>query len=337
MVQLATKTLAAIDAALEADGGAKFRGLLKEEIAKLTDAFSTKEESFRGHLGASSIGRPCSRELWYTFHWAKKPTFKGAVLRLFNRGHLEEARFSALLRLIGCEIWTHSPDGIQLRIHATSRHYGGSLDGIAVGVPDVAESLPVLVEYKTHNNKSFSNLLSEGVERAKWEHYVQMCCYGDSHNLTHALYLAVNKDNDQLYGEIVAIDRSVAQQHAKRAQEIIDCQEPPLKVNPSPGWYQCKFCDHYNMCHNFVYPEVNCRTCAHSTPTEDRGWVCELKNEPLTIPAQKAACERHIFNPSMLNGIQILQADGTSMTYLRADGVTVRAGGTGMSSKALKG
>lgn len=325
---LATKTLAAIDAAFLADGGAKFRVLLKEAIGQLTDAFSEKEESFRSHLGASAIGKPCARDLWYSFHWAVKPTFPAATLRLFNRGHLEEARFVAMLKMIGCEVWTHDSDGGQLRMPSASKHFGGSLDCVVVGLPDLPEGVPALGEFKTHSAKSFNNLISEGVQKAKWEHYVQMNCYAYSRNLEVCAYFAVCKDDDRLYIEILPTDIATAQRYASRALGIIESPEPLDRINSSPAWYQCRFCSHTKLCHDFQYPEVNCRTCAHSTALPDGNWGCERFEVNLTKEKQLAGCEHHLFNPTMLNGIEVLAADpkAYTMTYRRPDGVVVEAG-----------
>ena len=44
----------------------------------------------RGRLGASIIGRPCARQLWYSFRNLFDRTFSGRILRLFETGHLEE-------------------------------------------------------------------------------------------------------------------------------------------------------------------------------------------------------------------------------------------------------
>jgi len=335
MVTLATQTLAAIESAIQKDGGALFRTLEREEFAKLEDAFSSKEESFRTHLGASLIGRPCARELWYNFHWATKPDFSPRLLRLFNRGHLEEARFIALLRMVCTKVWTQTEDGNQFRIHGGDGHFGGSLDAVIEGCPDYPQT-PILGEFKTHNNKSFVNLKEEGVQRAKWEHYVQQNIYMAGYQLPASLYLAVNKDTDELYGEIVLFNAEVSSRYHARAKGIIDSPEPVDRINSNPSWYQCKFCDHQKLCHDFAYPEVNCRTCTHSTPVSG-GWHCELKN--FQIPKNCSACPDHLYNPTMLNKIEVLSADAgkNQMLYKRADGTKILAGTGAASSQELRG
>src|SRR6266540_1462894 len=118
----AVKTLEAINAALEKDQGARFRGLLHEAMREAvdlkSDAFRDEEDAFRSHLGASMIGRECARELWYAFRWATARREGGRMVRLFNRGHLEEPRFVALLRMIGCAVWQYDENKKQFRVAA---------------------------------------------------------------------------------------------------------------------------------------------------------------------------------------------------------------------------
>jgi hypothetical protein len=150
----ATQTIAAIDAALEKDQGAAYRGFLREEILKLEDAYSTKRDGFRSHLGASLIGKPCARDLWYGFRWAVAKIFDGRILRLFNRGHLEEARFIALLRAAGIIVQSVAEGGGQFRIQAAGGHFGSSLDATVWDCPDAPREW-ILGEFKTHSLKSF--------------------------------------------------------------------------------------------------------------------------------------------------------------------------------------
>lgn len=88
---------------LESPGALK---LLAEQIAKDIDTYcvETYSKRTRGHLGASQIGKPCPRELWYNFRWVYTHIFDARMYRLFQRGHFEEPRFTEYLEGIGCEI-----------------------------------------------------------------------------------------------------------------------------------------------------------------------------------------------------------------------------------------
>ena len=133
----ANLTLKLIEDAMVADQGASFRVLLKDLMPTAEDAYRGDDPPFRGHLGASVIGRACAREVWYGFRWAKKPAFNGRMLRLFNRGHLEEPRMVALLKMIGVTVHQYDARGKQFRIGKGYKgHGGGGMDGVLYGVPE---------------------------------------------------------------------------------------------------------------------------------------------------------------------------------------------------------
>lgn len=297
-MRIAIKTLEAIDLAMRADQGAKYRGLLRHAMPLAEDAYSEDNAPFRAHLGASLIGRKCSRELWYSFHWTTQKNFDGRMLRLFNRGHLEEPRFVAALQMIGCKVHQYDANGKQFRIAGHLGHYGGSLDAVIENCPDIPAE-PVLGEFKTHNDKSFAKLVTDGVMSAKWEHFVQMQQYMGHYKLNWSLYMATNKNNDEIHAEIIAFDPAQYERYRQRSMIIIDANKPPARINPSPGWYECKFCDHHKVCHGDALPAVNCRTCANSVPVSDGAWFCSLKNTQLTKEQQFSGCNKYTLNPDI--------------------------------------
>lgn len=288
-MHIASKTLAAINNALIEDQGAKYRSLLRHSMPLAEDAYSDKESDFRAHLGASLIGRECSRELWYSFRWATLKKHDGRILRLFNRGHLEEPRFVALLQMIGCTVYQHTPEGKQYRISGHKGHYGGSLDAVISNCPDMPD-IPILGEFKTHGDKSFQILKTGGVMSAKWEHFIQCQQYMGKNNLTAALYMAVNKNDDEIHAEIIMFDQVQYQKYLDRSVMVIDSPTPPPKINESPGWFKCKFCDHKETCHNGKPMHETCRSCVNAVPIADGKWHCSLELITLTEEAQLAAC-----------------------------------------------
>jgi hypothetical protein len=270
----ASKTLAAIDAAIEADQGAAYRQHLQRVLPHIGDAYRGAEDGFRSHLGASVLGQECGRAIWYGFRWFTKPKFSGRILRLFNRGHLEEGRVIAALLTIGVQIYQQDAEGKQFRISDVGGHFGGSGDGVAVGIPDVPAGTPCLLEFKTHNDKSFQKLVKEGVRGAKFEHWVQMQTYMSKMGIPVALYGAVNKNDDSLWLEIVHLDSPSAAQFRDRARTIILMREAPKRLSESPGWFECKWCDHNPICHHKALPVRNCRSCVYSEARETGGWYC---------------------------------------------------------------
>jgi hypothetical protein len=253
---------------------------LKLDIEEATKLHFT--DSPRKHLGASIIGHECSAYLWNVFRWLKQEDFSGRMLRLFNRGHLEEARFIKWLTLIGFTCYEINPEtGNQFQISGVNGHFGGSLDGVVFR----ADLGSLLSEFKTHGEKSFVKLQAEGVRKSKPQHYKQMCTYGKAFGIQYGLYAAVNKNTDELHIEIVELDWSLADDLFRKADSIIHSQTQPQKIAQNETYFTCKYCHFSGICFRGEAPAKNCRSCANATPTENATWTCGLYG---LIPGEEA-------------------------------------------------
>ncbi|NBT33633.1 MAG: oxidoreductase, partial [Rhodobacteraceae bacterium] len=200
--------------------------------------YESKPQEHRPHMGASIIGHACNRYIWNTWRWVLTPEFQGRILRLFDTGKREEARLLEELRGIGCEVWDTDPaTGDQWRVSACNGHFGGSLDGVAKGLPEAPKTAAVL-EFKTHNDKSFMDLCKVKVQGAKPQHYVQMQVYMGLMQLDRALYMAVNKNTDDVYCEWVHFDKATFDDAINRAQRLIDSPAPPEGISTDPTNWQ---------------------------------------------------------------------------------------------------
>ena len=255
-------------------------------------------QEHREHLGASLIGHECDRHLWLSFRWAVTPTWEGRMLRLFDRGKREEAVVIEELRGIGVELHADQ-DGQQIDCRDESGHFGGSVEGVGRGYPEGPKSWAIL-EVKTHNSKSFTQLRKLGVAEAKPQHYAQMQAYMGLLDVPRALYFAVNKDNDEIHTEWVHFDEETFKALQARALRIIDATQPPEKLSQDPAHFICKGCQHFSLCHEQKVAEVSCRTCCHATPGESGAWRCELHGRALDKAAQRSACDSHLFIPALV-------------------------------------
>lgn len=274
----ATKTMELFNECIERDQGASYRVWLGKVLPHIEDAYRAGDGGFRTHLGISLIGDECSAKLFYGWRWTKKPKFNGQTIRLFNRGHLEEGRFIALILASGMQIVQQDETGGQYRVSYLGGHFGSAIDGVVIGCPDMPNpSTPILTEMKTHNDNSFKKLKTAGVKESKWEHYVQQQEYMLYYGLPASLYIAVNKNTDEIWCEIVPFDRETAERYKDRGHIIALSETPPPKLSQDRSFYKCKWCDYCGVCHMGDMPEVNCRTCKHSYPLEDGTWRCGLQ------------------------------------------------------------
>lgn len=285
---------------------------------------------------ASAIGRPCERHLWYRFRWAHEPeTFEPRILRLFESGHIEEARMVGWLDAAGIDVAAVDPaTGEQWEVSALAGHFKGHLDGVVLGVVEAPKSAHLL-ECKTHNAKSFSQLVKHGVAVSKPEHLAQMQVYMHLQGLTRALYLAKNKDTDELHAERVDYDAAQALALLAKAERVIGAQTPPGRISENPDFFTCRFCSSRGVCHENDFESAmvlrSCRTCLHATPAMDGDarWHCTRHNiHALTLEQQAEGCPNHLYLPGLVPGEQLDFDDQAEwIDYRLADGTIWRDGG----------
>ncbi len=225
---------------------------------------------FRRHLGASLIGKECERALWYDFRWTTRARFAGRILRLFETGNREEERLVRNLRRTGATVMEVDPEtGRQFRVEAHGGHFGGSLDGVAINLLEAPKTWHV-IEFKTHSNKSFNDLAAKKVRASKPQHFAQMQIYMHLMSIARAMYLAVNKDTDDLYVERVEADQGFAANLIEKANASslphrsrrVSARTQLVSVSPVRSRAAVPW-----RCRSGGY----CRTCLHATPVEVAG------------------------------------------------------------------
>lgn len=288
----------------------KTKDKLKDLAASITERvdrtiLARQEDWRRDHLGASIMGRSCDRYVWLSHRWALNPDHDARMLRLFDRGNIEEGRFEKLLKGIGLKF--RAPDGTD-EFRWSHAHLGGECDGI---IDDFFEGQKAIAEMKTHSLKSFERLAKKGsVKSVKKEHWYQMQLYMLNLGIEIALYCAVNKNNDELYFEIVTLDRKAATGRMDEVLKFSRLGSPPGKLEESfpPCMLTSKEgvrypCDYHGLCHGGVdtLPEKNCRTCMESSIDDKGQWHCGHHEKPLSPDEQRAGCPDHLYNVEMIN------------------------------------
>lgn len=313
--------------------------LLRDDIFAAYEA--NADERRPNRLRPSELGHECTRYLWLRFRWADTfERFEGRMHRLFATGHSQEDRLIADLRRLGAEVFARDPDNPaeQISVTVLDGHSKGFLDGIAGAVPHTRHEW-ILVECKTHSEKSFKQLVDSGVEISKPQHYAQMQLYMHEHALPEALYIAVNKNNDDLFCEFCDYNERYALNLKNKAERIIYGADIPPKINASPTFFKCKMCSASPTCHGGELPSRSCRTCVHSRPmsledkqrfeTHEPDWLCELRGAArLDLKAQKAGCAEHRYHPDMVGGVFQREENGAH-TYEKAGATYVDSGPIG--------
>lgn len=250
-------------------------------LRKKLDDTVERDDKPRTYLGASGLGDDCQRKVFYQFRHMFTDIPEPRLQRLFGRGHREEPVFIAALERCGIIVHTEDPEtGEQYRVTDFEQHFGGSLDAVLEFPPGIfCDIPPALAEFKTYNDSRFQTLRKEGVRISDPKYYKQMQLYMGYMELTWALFCAVNKNDDELYFEVVMFNRAEFEKMQNLAGVIIMARKPLPRLSDQPTFWKCKWCKASAICHKKAAPEKNCRSCQHAFPDVGGKWSCDLKVE----------------------------------------------------------
>lgn len=218
-------------------------------------AHNAKEK--RTYLGASVIGNPCVRQIWYEYNGFPKEAFTAKTLMNFEDGHRTEELTAQRLRLIpGVELITHNDKGEQIGFAAFGGKFRGHCDGIITGLIQ-APKAPHIWECKASSQKKYDEFIKakkdhgeKGALKAWNENYfiqgqLYMHFLGcERHYLTVAL--AGGREYQSCRTDYMP---EVAAAAIDRAQKIIEAQQPPPRINEKPDFFICKWCAFKDICH----------------------------------------------------------------------------------------
>lgn len=316
-------------------------------------------------IGVSWLGTPCARQLWYKFRWAAQEKFDGRMRRLFLRGHEEELKVYIDLLCAGLTVMPGP--GFRLHLHPQERtrnnatlalqsfvaaglpqfpmttpegHIGGYADGACFGVLEAPETWHML-EIKTHSSNSFGKIRAQGIQQAKPQHWVQCHVGMRLLGLDRCLYIAVNKDNDDMIYTRIRLERDLADAAIARGNEIAFAEEAPPRIAEDPDSEDCQYCPFNNMCFSVseAVPEVSCRSCVWAQAINGGGWHCSRHHKELSVQAQKDACDRHLYIPSMFPDHEVLEGTEDYVEYTQVGSGIIWRNGIGKEctpSKLLK-
>jgi hypothetical protein len=250
----------------------------------------TTESLPRDYLGLSSIGTNCYRKLQHDHYWTYKSIHSAQLLRLFGVGHRMEEVIVSDLEKVGIHIVSDQDEVIGF-----AGHWKGHSDGIAFSENNIDQRF--LTEYKTHNDKSFKDLIKKGVLASKPIHYDQVTAYMGYEALPFCLYVAYNKNDSTYFFEVIKFNGERFQELCKKQEEIILATDLLPRVgNDSITWFECKMCDAKQVCHGYKDPEKTCRTCNYVDIEPNGKWSCSFHDKNLTSDDQRKACDYHAYN-----------------------------------------
>ncbi len=200
----------------------------------------------RYYIGASSIGHPCRRYIWYRFNnvVANKIDAKTAItfeigkqLEQIIVGYLQDAN-------VNIELPSRHNDYLQLW-DPDVELFRGHADALIHFGPD---SFSIL-EIKTAKNSSFERFKSKGLLVWSESYYAQLQAYMCMSGAKQGVLLAINKDNSELHCEWVNFDSDYYLKLRDKAFAISRSDKEPEKLNQSPLYMTCNRCAFKSICH----------------------------------------------------------------------------------------
>ncbi|MFO0906804.1 MAG: hypothetical protein U0835_00295 [Isosphaeraceae bacterium] len=216
-------------------------------------------EPRRSYLGASAIGEPCERKLWYSIRpeIPRKP-LDAASLKRFQDGHHGESVMADRLRLVpGVELWTSDDQtGGQIGGTLLDGRFGWHVDGVILGLLQAPET-PHVWEHKQVGEKKFAEfrkLKAQMPEKQVLEHwdsvyFAQGVLYMELLDLSRH-YLTVSTPGGRETASCRTEARpTMAKALLEKARRVLDAKEPPARLSERPEFFKCKWCDFREACH----------------------------------------------------------------------------------------
>jgi len=300
--------------------------------ATLMDAaIVAKAKSFDGAgIPMSDVANECDRAIWMKLRWTSPPERpEGQRERRFRTGHQYETWLLDDLEAAGVEVARIDPaTGKQWRVELASGHIRGKMDGRAIGLPEAPKTEHV-VECKSHKAEIFRKIVKSPIRESKPDHFAQCQLYMHAEGLSRCLYLAANKDTDEIHTERVEYDPVYCMALVARLERIVHAPRAPTRLHEDPtakGAFACQICTRLAQCHEGQFSRVNCRTCLNSEPRENATWHCVRWDKPLSYRDQQEGCPAHRYIPDLVPAEQVDVLDNDVVVYRLADGSEFRDG-----------
>lgn len=322
----------------------------EQQSRTVADIYSAYEQQFKPthtrRLPAGYLGRKCARSIWYDFRWSGSALHTGQALRAAQLLPLNEGRLAADLKRIGCEVHTADESGNFFEYVLAGGHFSVRMDGAVLGVPEAPKTWHA-VKFATVDSELFGRAKAKGLREAIPSHYVQLVLGMHQGELTRGLYLACDRTTDELYTERIKHDADEAKSLIEWAERIINAQEAPERIGTDRNASPCDTCHHSKRCHGTIGPDpavpvqVNCRTCAHSTPMIDGlgTWQCDHHEKAISLADQEAGCGDHLFIPDFITFAKLADGgtdDGGWIEYQKPNGGFWRNANSGTHYRSVE-
>ena len=208
----------------------------------IDDYLSTRpQDEPRLYVGASSIGHPCERKIWYGYKGIAGEPITPTTRRTFDIGHKLEGLILDYLK--------QSKNYVFIALNQCDKdipEFQGTPDGIW---KDYQDNPLGIIEVKTARDSSFRVFVKKGLKEWYPAYYAQVQAYMGMSGIHKTYLIAINKDTSELWDEQVLYDDWYYSHLKAKAQRVIVSIEPPERIHSSPMYFVCKSCQYRKICH----------------------------------------------------------------------------------------
>jgi len=211
-----------------------------------------KKQKPRDYIGGSGLGDECERKIQYNLLAPKaKAIPEMRMVRIWGLGDKVEDYIEELLCDAGFNIHTVQPGGKQYGFEMGGGRVQGHVDGIVDAGPKIM-AYPALFEAKSIKHSNFKKFVDTGVATANPTYYAQLQFYQKCMKLLNpALFVMMNKDNSELYIELVEHHPAFADSLVAKASRILEATDAGQVIPrgyTDKNNFHCKYCDFNAIC-----------------------------------------------------------------------------------------
>lgn len=199
----------------------------------------------RDYIGASSIGHPCYRRLWFDFNDYPRAINQARSKRTLEIGKTLEGLIIKWLNEVGVLTKQTMISVVDTELPYFKGHY----DSLIVDKKDLPK---YILEIKTAKDSSFSQFKLHGLKKWDEQYYSQVQSYMGMSGIHKSIIVVLNKDTSEILDEEVHFDEDYYIGLRQKAKVIKEAKIAPPRVNGSPFYYLCRMCPFSEECHKNV-------------------------------------------------------------------------------------
>ena len=209
----------------------------------INNSIVENKDEIRDYLGASSIGHPCERSIWYRYNNHEAEPRSHKQLRTFAIGKKLEGVVLDCLEQAGLKIartWYDLKD-------SELPEFQGHVDAVWTEENGAAKAI---IEVKTARDSSFNVFAKRGLKYWYPIYFAQIQSYMGMSGIHEGYVIALNKDTSEIHDERVLFDALYYEELKRKAARIMESDEVPDKINGSPMYFVCRGCSFKGICHS---------------------------------------------------------------------------------------